>query len=103
MQGHRFRRYARLQVGVHTVTGHGPTLGRFTAQFFLRDWILSDEDLKHTVDKAHEVLNATAVNGQFIGEVSRWILTSPCLDSLCQHYLTKNGAPIKLVSTKEHR
>ena len=52
--------------------------------FFSRDWILSDEDLKHIVDKAHVVLNVTAVNQQFISEVSKWILTSPCLDSLCQ-------------------
>lgn len=52
--------------------------------FFSRDWILSDEDLKRFVDKAHVVLNSTGINQQFLGEISKWSLISPCPDSLCQ-------------------
>ena len=51
--------------------------------FYSRDWILSDGDLKRIVDKAHVVLNATTVDRKFLAELSEWILTSPCLDSLC--------------------
>ena len=50
--------------------------------YYSRDWVLSDEDLKRIVDKAHIVLSAPSITQAFLSDISRWIPTSPCLDSL---------------------
>jgi superfamily II DNA helicase RecQ len=52
--------------------------------YYSRDWLLSDEDLKRIVDKAHIILNVPVINRALLADISRWIPTSPCLDSLCQ-------------------
>lgn len=52
--------------------------------FFTRHWLLSDEDLKRIVDKAHIILNASRVDCPVLDNISSWITTCPCLDSLCQ-------------------
>ena len=52
--------------------------------YYSHDWVLSDEDLKRVVDKAHIILSTPSITWTFLSNISRWILTSPCLDSLCQ-------------------
>jgi hypothetical protein len=52
--------------------------------YFTRYWLLSDEDIKKIVDKAHLVLNASHIDAPFLSEISQWITTSPSLDSLLQ-------------------